>query len=59
METLKHALDLISEGYLLASLDIKDAYFYVKIDKKFWKYIKFSDDILVTGRTFVIFQVTL
>ena len=42
METLKHALDLISEGCWLASLDIKDAYFHVKIDKKFWKYLKFS-----------------
>ena len=41
METLKHALDLISEGCWLASLDIKDAYFYVKIDQKFWKYLKF------------------
>ena len=42
METLNHALDLISEGCWLASLDIKDAYFHVKIDKKFWKYLKFS-----------------
>ena len=42
METLKHALDLISEGCWLASLDIKDAYFHVKIDKKFWKYLKFT-----------------
>ena len=42
METLKHALDLISEGYWLALLDIKDAYFHVKIDKKFWKYLTFS-----------------
>ena len=42
METLKHALDLISEGHWLASLDVKDAYFHVKIDKKFWKYLKFS-----------------
>ena len=42
METLKHALDLISEECWLASLDIKDAYFHVKIDKKFWKYLKFS-----------------
>ena len=42
LETFKHALDLISEGYWLASLDIKDAYFHVKIDKKFWKYLRFS-----------------
>ena len=42
METLKHALDLISEGCWLASLDIKDAYFHVKIDKKFWKYLKLT-----------------
>ena len=42
METLNHALDVISEGGWLASLDIKDAYFHVKIDKKFWKYLKFS-----------------
>ena len=42
METLNHALDLISEGCWLASLGIKDAYFHVKIDKKFWKYLKFS-----------------
>ena len=35
METLKHALDLISEGCWLASLDMKDAYFHVKIDQKF------------------------
>ena len=41
METLKHALGLISEGCWLASLDIKDAYFHVKIDQKFWKYLKF------------------
>ena len=27
--------------YWLASLDIKDAYFHVKIDKKFWKCFKF------------------
>ena len=101
METLKHALDLISEGCWIASLDIKDAYFHVKIDKKFWEYLKFSWkgnlvllylftfwfgecatdfhklckpivailrrgghiifflDILVTGRTFEICQVTL
>ena len=42
METLKHALDLISEGRWLASLDIKEAYFHVKINKKFWKYLKSS-----------------
>ena len=42
METLKHALDLISEGYWLASLVIKDEYFHVKIEKKFWKYLKLS-----------------
>ena len=42
MKTLKHALDLISEGCCLGSLDIKVAYFHVKIDKKFWKYLKFS-----------------
>ena len=42
METLNHALDLISEGCWLASLDIQDAYFHVEKDKKFWKYLKFS-----------------
>ena len=41
METLKHALDLISEGCWIASLDIKDVYFHVKIDQKFSKYLKF------------------
>ena len=41
METLKHALGLISEGCWLASLDIKDACFHVKIDQEFWKYLKF------------------
>ena len=41
METLKHALDLIFKGCLLASLDTKYAYFHVKIDQKFWKYFKF------------------
>ena len=35
-------MDFIYEGYWLTSLDIKDAYFHVKIDKKFWKYLKFS-----------------
>ena len=45
IETLKHALDLISEGCWLASFDIKDAYFHVKIDKSFGNTLSFPERV--------------
>lgn len=41
METFVTARQLISKGYYMASIDIKDAYYLVPIHKDYFKYLKF------------------
>ena len=41
METLRLDLSLITPGCYLASLNLKDAYYYVPIHPKYTKFLKF------------------
>ena len=42
MECLTSALDLVSQGCYMASIDLKDAYYSVPIAQRFWRYLKFQ-----------------
>ena len=41
MDSIETAMNLVTKGCWMASIDLKDAYYTVKIDKNFQKYLKF------------------
>lgn len=42
METLQSIIPMVQAGQWLASVDLKDAYFHVPIDRDQWKYLRFA-----------------
>ena len=44
METLQSIISLMQPGVWLASVDLKDAYFHVPINRAHWKYLRFVLD---------------
>ena len=41
MESLQSVISLMQPGLWLASIDLKDAYFHIPINRKHWKYLRF------------------
>ena len=41
MESLQNVLHMVKSGVWMGSMDLKDAYYSVPIDKEYQKYLKF------------------